>query len=110
MQEKEFQLKLFSGTSNPKLAEKIASFLGRSLGKINISTFSDGEINLEIKESIRGHDVFIVQPTCFPTNSTLMELLVFLDAAKRASAKRITAVIPYYGLQGRTEKVLPERQ
>lgn len=107
MKEKEFELKVFSGTSNPKLAEEIASFLGQTLGKIKISRFSDGEINLEIQESIRGHDVFFIQPTCCPTNETLMELLLFLDAAKRASAKRITAVMPYYGYARQDRKSSP---
>ena len=107
MKEKEFGLKLFSGTSNPKLSENIAAFLGKALGKINISTFSDGEINLEIDESIRGHDVFVIQSTCFPTNRTIIELLLFLDAAKRASAKRITAVIPYYGYARQDRKSSP---
>ncbi len=107
MQEKEFQLKIFSGTANPKLAEEIAGFLGENLGKISISRFSDGEVNLEIQESVRGHDLFFIQPTCDPTNETLMELLLFLDAAKRASAKRITAVIPYYGYARQDRKSAP---
>ncbi len=107
MQEKEFELKIFSGRSNPILAEKIASFAGTNLGKINISNFSDGEINLEIDESVRGHDIFIIQPTSFPTNDTMVELLLFLDAAKRASAQRVTAVIPYYGYARQDRKSSP---
>jgi ribose-phosphate pyrophosphokinase len=107
MQEKEFGLKIFSGTSNPKLSENIASFLGKNLSKINISKFSDGEINIEIEESVRGHDIFIVQSTCHPTNEAIMELLLFLDSAKRASAKRITAVIPYYGYSRQDRKSSP---
>ncbi len=107
MTENEFELKVFSGRANSKLAEEIASFLGEPLGKINISNFNDGEINLEINESVRGHDIFFIQPTCFPTNETLMELLLFLDAAKRASAKRITAVLPYYGYARQDRKSSP---
>jgi ribose-phosphate pyrophosphokinase len=107
MQEEEFQLKVFSGSSNPKLAEEIASFLGKNLGELNISRFSDGEINIEINESVRGHDVYIIQSTCFPTNETVMELLLFLDAAKRASAQRITAVVPYYGYSRQDRKSSP---
>ncbi|MFH1663887.1 MAG: ribose-phosphate pyrophosphokinase [archaeon] len=107
MLEKEFDLKVFSGTSNPILSENIASFIGKSLGEIKISKFSDGEINLEIDESVRGHDVYFIQSTCFPTNETLMELLLFLDAAKRASAQRITAVIPYYGYARQDRKSSP---
>ncbi len=107
MQKEEFELKLFSGTSNSELAEEIASFLGINLGEIDITTFSDGEINLEIQESIRGKDVYIIQSTCFPTNDKVMELLLFLDSAKRASAKRITAVIPYYGYARQDRKSSP---
>nr|MBU2099902.1 ribose-phosphate pyrophosphokinase [Candidatus Micrarchaeota archaeon]MBU2476974.1 ribose-phosphate pyrophosphokinase [Candidatus Micrarchaeota archaeon] len=107
MQEKEFELKVFSGRANPKLSESIASFLGKNLGEISISDFSDGEINLEIEESVRGHDVFFVQPTSYPTNETMMELLLFLDAAKRASAKRVTAVMPYYGYARQDRKSSP---
>ncbi len=107
MQEKEFELKIFSGTSNPVLSEQIASFAGKNLGKIGISKFSDGEINLEIDESVRGHDIFVVQSTCFPTNETVIELLLFLDSAKRASAKRITAVVPYFGYSRQDRKSAP---
>jgi ribose-phosphate pyrophosphokinase len=90
-------MKLISGTSNRKLAEEIANHLGISLANTNIGRFADQEINVEINESIRGEDVFIIQSTSYPTNDNLMELLVIIDALKRGSAKRITTVIPYYG-------------
>jgi ribose-phosphate pyrophosphokinase len=91
------KLKVFSGRANVPLAEKIAQCLGDSLGKITLSNFPDGEISVRIEEDVRGRDVFVVQPTCPPVNENLMELLVMLDAFKRASAARITAVLPYYG-------------
>ena len=90
-------IKLFSGRSNNPLAQEIAQYLGTSLEPITIKDFSDGEIYVQIKDSVRGDDVFIVQPVCSPVNENLMELLILLDAFKRASAKSITAVIPYYG-------------
>lgn len=89
-------IKIFSGRSNPELAEAIADYLGTSVGPMLIKNFSDGEVYVQIKESIRGDDVFIVQPVCEPVNENLMELLIIIDAFKRASAKTITAVIPYY--------------
>ena len=88
---------VFSGSANPELAHKIANHLGMSLGKAHIERFSDGEMFVEVVDSVRGKDVFIVQPTCAPTNDNLMELLVMVDAMRRASAYRITTVIPYYG-------------
>ncbi len=88
---------VFSGNANPDLAKAIARHLRLPLGKANVGRFSDGEVNVEIMENVRGRDVFIVQPTCPPTNDMLMELLVMTDACRRASAGRITAVIPYYG-------------
>ena len=91
------QLKLFSLSSNPEIAEKIAENTGLPLGKVSSRQFSDGEIAVEITENVRGKDVFIVQPTCAPTNDNLMEILVMADALRRASAGRITAVIPYFG-------------
>lgn len=91
------KLKLYSLSSNQPLAEKIADYLDVELGKISAEKFSDGEISINIDESIRGDDVFIVQPTSQPTNDYLMELLIMIDALRRASAKTITAVIPYYG-------------
>lgn len=90
-------LKLFCGNANRPLAHEIADHLGIRLGDARVATFKDGEIRARIQENIRGHDVFIIQPTCNPVNQHLMELLILIDAAKRASALRITAVIPYYG-------------
>ncbi len=91
------RLKVFSGRANIPLAEKIARCLDDTLGKITLANFPDGEISIRIEEDVRGRDVFVVQPTCPPVNENLMELLVMLDCFKRASAERITAVIPYYG-------------
>ncbi len=90
-------LTLFSGNANPGLATDIARHLQTRLGRAYVGRFSDGEINVELMENVRGRDVFIVQPTCPPTNDTLMELLVMVDACRRASAARITAVVPYFG-------------
>jgi ribose-phosphate pyrophosphokinase len=91
------KLKVFSGRANIPLAEKIAQCLGDSLGKISLTNFPDGEISVRIEEDVRGRDIFVVQPTCPPVNENLMELLIMLDSFKRASADRITAVLPYYG-------------
>lgn len=91
------RLKIFTGNANRELAREIAQYLGVSLGEAKVLHFSDGEIQVKINESVRGADVFIVQPTCTPVNEHLMELLVMVDAVRRASARRITAVIPYYG-------------
>jgi len=91
------KLKIFSGNANQELAEEIAEYAGVDMGISKVKRFADGEIAVEIGESVRGADVFIVQPTCAPVNDHLMELLIMIDAARRASAKRITAVIPYYG-------------
>ena len=88
---------LFAGNANPALASDIARHLQTPLGRANVDRFSDGEVNVEINENVRGRDVFIVQPTCPPSNDTLMELLVMVDACRRASATRITAVVPYMG-------------
>lgn len=88
---------VFSGNANPGLAKQVVQHLGLPLGEAVISHFSDGEIQVEIKENVRGKDVFIIQPTCSPVNDNLMELIILTDALKRASANRITAVIPYYG-------------
>ena len=90
-------LKVFTCNANPKLADEISSYLGIELGKSHVQNFSDGETNITIDESVRGCDVFIVQSTCAPVNDNLMELLIMIDAMRRASARRITAVIPYYG-------------
>ena len=89
--------KVFSGNSHTELAEEIASIMGKPLGKATVTKFSDGEISVNIWESVRGIDVYIVQPTCNPVNDNLMELLIMIDAMKRASAGRINAVLPYYG-------------
>ena len=90
-------IRLFAGRSNPKLAQEIADYLGTNVGPMVVKNFADGEIYVQVKESIRGDDVFIVQPLCNPVNENLVELLIIIDAFKRASAKTITAVIPYYG-------------
>jgi ribose-phosphate pyrophosphokinase len=90
-------MKIFSGNANAALAEEIAEYLGVSLGEAQVSRFSDGEIQCKINESVRGADVFVVQPTCPPVDQHLMELLIMIDALRRASARRITAVVPYYG-------------
>jgi ribose-phosphate pyrophosphokinase len=88
---------LFSGNANPLLAHKISQHLDLALGRAHVGRFSDGEILVEIQENVRGKDVFIIQPTCAPTNDMLMELVIMADAFRRASAKRITAVVPYVG-------------
>ena len=91
------EYKIFAGNSNPELAEEIAAIMGKPLGKSTVSKFSDGEISVSLWESVRGEDVYIIQSTCNPTNDNLMELLIMVDAMKRASASRINAVNPYYG-------------
>ena len=101
------RMKIFSGNANLGLAEKICDKVGVSLGKANVTTFSDGETRVEIDENVRGMDVFIIQSTCSPVNVTLMELLIMIDAMKRASAGRITAVVPYYGYARQDRKVAP---
>lgn len=100
-------LKILSGNANRPFAERMAEGMGQTLGRMTVRRFSDGEVFVEIHENIRGRDVFIVQPTCPPVNENLMELLVIMDAAKRASADRITAVIPYFGYARQDRKVLP---
>jgi len=102
--EDESRLMVFSGNANPELAQRIAELLGTRLGKIGVETFSDGEICVEILENVRGRDVFIVQPTCQPTNDHLMELMVMIDAMRRASVHRVTAVVPYYGYSRQDRK------
>jgi ribose-phosphate pyrophosphokinase len=92
-----FNTVLFTGNANPALAEEIGKSLGVELGKATVGRFSDGEVTVEVHQNVRARDVFVVQPTCAPTNENLMELLIMVDALKRASARRITAVIPYYG-------------
>jgi ribose-phosphate pyrophosphokinase len=92
-----FNTVLFTGNANPLLAHEIATSLGVELGQVAVGRFSDGEVTVEIRQNVRARDVFVMQPTCNPTNENLMELLMMVDAIKRASARRITAVIPYYG-------------
>jgi len=99
--------KLFSGSANPDFAKNIAKYLGTTLGEIQLNRFSDGEINVNITESVRGRDVFIIQPTCAPTNDNLMELLIMVDAFKRSNAGTITAVIPYFGYARQDRKAAP---
>jgi len=101
------KLRVFTGNSNLSLAQMICEHLGIPLGKAQVKRFSDGEINVEIDESVRGMDVFVVQSTCPPVNDHLMELLILMDALKRASAERINAVIPYYGYARQDKKILP---
>lgn len=88
---------IFTGTANPRLAVNVANHLDMSLGKMTVGRFSDGEVMVEINENVRGRDVFVLQPTCAPTNDNLMEIMVMVDALRRASAGRITAAVPYFG-------------
>jgi ribose-phosphate pyrophosphokinase len=100
-------IKVFSGNANKEMAHEIADFLKLPLSKADVRKFSDGEIFVEIKENVRGTDVFVVQPTSTPVNDHLMELVIMVDALRRASARRITAVIPYYGYARQDRKVAP---
>jgi ribose-phosphate pyrophosphokinase len=100
-----YELKLFSGNANRALAEEIALYLRVPLADVEVSRFSDGEVFVQVNENVRGADVFVVQPTCPPVNDNLMELLIMIDAFKRASAHRITAVLPYYGYARQDRKV-----
>ncbi len=100
-------LRLFTGRSNPQLADGIVQYLDIEMGRIEVSDFSDGEIFVQVQENIRGHDVFLVQSTCHPVNQQLMELLIMADACRRASAARITAVIPYFGYGRQDRKDRP---
>ncbi len=100
-------ISIFSGNSNPDLAIKICEYLNLSLGSAQVKTFSDGEIQIEIDENVRSKDVFIIQSTCAPVNDHLIELLLMIDALKRSSAKRITAVVPYFGYARQDKKVAP---
>jgi ribose-phosphate pyrophosphokinase len=99
--------KLFAGNSNPALAQAVSRYLDTPLGKVDVGTFSDGEVDVEIGENVRGMDCFVIQSTCSPANTHLMELLIMIDALRRSSAKRITAVIPYYGYSRQDRKVRP---
>lgn len=107
MGERIAEIKIFAGNSNPPLAAEISQYLKVPLGKAVVDTFSDGESKVEIKENVRGADVFVLQSTSAPGNNNLMELLLMLDAFKRASAQRITAVMPYYGYARQDRKVIP---
>jgi ribose-phosphate pyrophosphokinase len=103
----EQNIKIFAGSSNPELAQKICNFLDVRLGDIRLVRFSDGEQFVEVRENVRGTDVFVVQSTCSPANEHLMEMLIMIDALRRASAKSICAVIPYYGYARQDRKVAP---
>jgi ribose-phosphate pyrophosphokinase len=98
-------LKIFTGNANPNLAQAITRYMGIPLGAAMVSSFSDGEIQVEFRENVRGMDVFVIQSTCKPVNDSIMELLVMIDALKRASASRVTAVMPYYGYARQDRKV-----
>jgi len=100
-------MKIFSGNANPELAKQICEHLEMPLSKVEVRRFSDGEIFVEIGENVRGTDVFVIQPTCPPVNDHLMELVIMVDALRRASARRITAVLPYYGYARQDRKVAP---
>ncbi|MGV3593280.1 MAG: ribose-phosphate pyrophosphokinase [Gammaproteobacteria bacterium] len=102
-------LMVFTGNANPELAQKVARWLGVPLGRAEVRKFSDGEINVELNENVRGQDVFIIQPTCSPTNDNLMELLLMADALHRSSANRITAVVPYFGYARQDRRVRSAR-
>lgn len=102
-------LMVFSGNANPELAQEISRHLGLPLGDASVGMFSDGEINIELRENVRGKDVFVVQSTCSPTNRNLMELVLMIDALRRGSASRITAVIPYFGYARQDRRVRSAR-
>ncbi len=103
------KMMVFTGNANPALAQKVASRLYLSLGNADVGKFSDGEVAVELKENVRGKDVFILQPTCAPTNDNLMELIVMIDALRRSSAARITAVVPYFGYARQDRRVRSAR-
>ena len=100
---------VFSGSSSPRLAESIAGYLGISLGRAIVDRFSDGEVQVEVMDNVRGRDIFIVQSTCNPADAHLMELLIMVDAMKRASARRVTAVMPYMGYSRQDRRILSAR-
>ncbi|MFL0800078.1 MAG: ribose-phosphate pyrophosphokinase [Agarilytica sp.] len=102
-------LMVFTGNANPELAQRVSEELGIPLGDIDVSKFSDGEVAVELNENVRGRDVFILQPTCAPTNDNVMELVVIADALRRASAARITAVVPYFGYARQDRRVRSAR-
>src|SRR5581483_6150267 len=101
------KFKIFSGTANAALADEVCHFLGMQRGQAQVTRFADGECYVQIQENVRGADVFVMQPTCRPVDEHLMELLLMIDALKRASARRITAVIPYYGYARQDRKDKP---
>lgn len=101
------KMKIFTGNANPAIAEEICEYLDVPLGAAEVKQFSDGETSVEIGENVRGADVFVIQPTCTPVNDNLMELVIMVDALRRASARRITAVLPYYGYARQDRKVRP---
>ena len=101
------EIKVFAGNSNPALADAVCGYLGVTRGAADVRRFSDGEVLVEIDENVRGGDVFVIQSTCTPVNDNLIELLLMLDAFRRASAKRVTAVVPYYGYARQDRKVAP---
>src|SRR5471032_83566 len=103
----ESRLKIFAGNSNRPLAEEICRSIGQPLGEATVTSFPDGESFVKINENVRGHDVYIIQSTCPPTNHHLVELLIMIDAARRASAQRITAVLPFYGYARQDRKDQP---
>ena len=100
-------MKLLTGASNPELSQKVAGYLGVPITPMDVKRFSDGEIFIEIKESVRGNDVYIIQSTCSPVNENLLELLIILDTCKRASAKSVNVIIPYFGYARQDRKVTP---
>ncbi len=101
------RLKLFTGNANPALAEAVGAYLDIEIGKAEVTTFSDGEVHVDINENVRGGDCFVMQSTCAPANTHLMEMLIMVDALRRSSARRITSVIPYYGYARQDRKVSP---
>ncbi|MEE4661584.1 MAG: ribose-phosphate diphosphokinase, partial [Halieaceae bacterium] len=103
------KMMVFTGNANPELAARVTRKLHIPLGNADVSKFSDGEVAVEINENVRGKDVFVLQPTCAPTNDNLMELIVMVDAIKRASANRITAVVPYFGYSRQDRRVRSAR-
>jgi ribose-phosphate pyrophosphokinase len=100
-------MKVFTGNANPEIAQEICNYLDMPLSKAEVKQFSDGEVSVEVGENVRGTDVFVIQPTCTPVNDHLMELVIMVDALRRASARRITAVLPYYGYARQDRKVRP---
>ena len=98
-------MKIFTGNSNRQLAGEIAALLGRKVGKMKVGRFADGEVNVQVYETVRGKDIYIVQPTCKPVNESLMELFLMVSTMRRASARKITCVIPYYGYARQDRKV-----